>query len=103
MLTKSQRTLLTNVFDALDRLFDRDSTVWDVYAILYATSEALAETPFQSAFETPIRGLAETIRSNAPRESQRDAAMLITDDLRLLLASVLRQDSTENPKRRHTK
>jgi len=33
--------LLGNVFDSLDRLFDRESSAIDVYALLFATQNAL--------------------------------------------------------------
>ena len=94
--------MLDGVLDTLDRLFDRDSTVSDLRALLYATSEAVADTRFDSVLAESIRKLGDVRQSNKPLEDQRDAALLATGEFRLFIAGILNQDAGDNPKRRHT-
>src|SRR5580700_2236976 len=100
MLTKYERILLENTLDALDRVFDRESKVIDLHAILFATDRALGENHFRLAFESPIHELKKTIQSKVPEDQRRDFALEITDDLRKVVADELRRNATENPKQR---
>ena len=43
-VTTGEKALLNNVLDALDRLFDRQSSVIDLWALLFATADALRGT-----------------------------------------------------------
>lgn len=101
MLTKSERILLQNVLDSLDRLFDRHSTATDVYALLVATSIALGGSELAAAFERTIPPLREVIQSKSPLDEKRDAALTVTDGLRQFIAEQLWVDQVINPKRRH--
>src|ERR1700733_14962841 len=101
MLTKDQRTLLKNVLEALNRLFDRDSTVVDVHALLVATATPLHGSGLASAFESPTRQLRDILQSDALPDRKRDLALDATDDLRKFVAEELRRDAIENPKGRH--
>lgn len=101
MLTKDETTLLENVLESLNRLFDRESTVTDVHALLVATAIAFRVSELAEAFEVPIRQLRDLVDSNAPPDPTRDQGLDATDGLRKLIAEQLRRDTTENPKRRH--
>jgi hypothetical protein len=90
MLTKDQRTLLDNVFESLNRLFDRVSTVADVHALLVATAIAMRGTQLADAFEDPIRQLNPIVRSNATPDRKRDLGLADNDGLRRFVAEQLR-------------
>src|SRR5262245_57894101 len=88
-MSDCEKTLLDNALDALDRLFDRKSSVIDVWALLLATGEALRETTHYPKFNRPATALLDVIRSMEPPEVQRDRALEITDELRHYLADLL--------------
>ena len=81
--------LLNNALDALDRLFDRESRVVDVYAITYATARALRTDPLASVFSEAAHGLLAVVRAGAPAEVERERALEVTNDLRISLAGTL--------------
>jgi hypothetical protein len=89
-VTACQKNLLGNCLDALDRLFDRHSSVVDVWALLLATSEALRATEHYRELERPLVDLSAVIRSGASAETQRERALGVTDELRHYLAPLLR-------------
>lgn len=101
MLTKDQRTLLENVLESLNRLFDRVCTASDVHALLVATAIVLRGTDLADAFESPIRKLNQVVWSHESPDRKRDLGLAVTDDLRKFVAEQLRQDQSANPKRRH--
>ena len=102
MLTKVERILLENTLDALDRLFDRESKVLDLYALLFATGKAFGENRIGLVIESPIHELKKIIQSKGLEDSNRESALRITDDLRKFVASELSSDAAENPKQRHS-
>jgi len=85
----SEKQLLENALDALDRLFDGQSPVIDVWALLFATAEALRATKHCSAFEAVVPALLDLVRSSATAEEQRDRALWLTDELRQYVAGLL--------------
>ncbi len=101
MLTKDERTLLTNVIEADNRLFDRQSGVADMHGIIFATSRALSGTHFSPIFESTVAELARIIRSTESLDRKREDALNATDGLRKFLSEQLPQDQIANPKRRH--
>lgn len=88
-MTRDESALLDNVLDSLDRLFDRDSKVIDVHALLFATSRALERSRFRPDIEPFVGALRAIIRTQAAGELQRDEALRVTDALRQFLANVL--------------
>jgi len=88
-VTNRENALLNNALDSLDRLFDRHSSVLDVWALLFATAEAIQETPHYSEFVEPVAMLRSIISSNDPAEQQRASALDATDRLRHYLADIL--------------
>jgi hypothetical protein len=88
-MTQDEKALLENVLDSLDRLFDHESTVIDVYALLFATSKALVGSNFHPHIEPLVGRLRAIVRTQRHEESRRDAALVATDDLRKVLAASL--------------
>lgn len=88
-MTTIEKTLLDNALDALDRVFDRESSVIDLFAILFATAVALRETPHYNALESPLAELQAIIRSQTSKEKKRDSALIATEALRNYLADLL--------------
>jgi hypothetical protein len=82
-------TLLENVLDALDRLFDRECSCIDVLALLMATAEALRDTPHSGELLRPIASLSDVVRSGVDGETQRERALDLTDPLRHYLAATV--------------
>lgn len=92
-MTPREKQLLGNVLDALDRLFDWRSSALDLWALLFATAEALRGTPHHGELEKATQALRLVIRSGDTQEAQRDCAMEETDCLRLYLARLLPVES----------
>lgn len=87
-MTPCEKCLLENMLDALDRLFDQQSSVIDVWALLFATGEALRDTPHYPEFVNPSAELSVLIRSAQPEKAERETALKITDNLRHYLAGL---------------
>lgn len=85
-MTKREELLLSSALDALDRLYDGDSSVIDVQSLLLATGEALRGTVHFPYLEGPATELLAVTRSLETREAKRDRALRITDELRHYLA-----------------
>ncbi len=85
-MSKREELLLDNALDALDRLYDGDSSTIDVQALLFATSEALRGTVHFPHLDGPAAELLAVTRSSESRETKRDRALGITDELRHYLA-----------------
>jgi hypothetical protein len=81
--------LLENALDALDRLFDRESSVIEVEALLFATAEALRGTPHEIEFRRAVDALQPVLASSQPTDDLRDHALSWTDGLRRYLARLL--------------
>lgn len=88
-MTNDEKRLLENVLDALDRLFDRESSIIDVHALIFATSKALPNADYFAVLDNAVDRLEIIIRSGLDTEGQRDAALTATNDLRIFLAESL--------------
>ncbi|MBI3865376.1 MAG: hypothetical protein HY290_26170 [Planctomycetia bacterium] len=84
-----EKKLLDNALESLNRLFDRNISVIDVWALMLATAEALRNTPHAPELERAVRELLVVVSANRPFRDQRDRALEVTDDLRHYLASKL--------------
>lgn len=80
--------LINNMLDALDRLFDCESSVIDTLALLFATSLALRDSPWFDALNQPVSDLRVIVQSNAAPDEKRISALCATDQLRKCLASI---------------
>jgi len=81
-----EEKLLENALESLNRLFDRNISAIDVWALMLATAEALRNTPHAPELERAARELLVVVRAIRPFHDQRDRAMEVTDDLRHYLA-----------------
>ena len=81
--------LLDNLLDALDRLYDRATTVTDLHALVYATKVALSETVHTAILTDAEQRLQRILRSGKSVTEERDVALNETDDLRKYLAGVV--------------
>lgn len=86
MMDERERFLLENALDAHDRLWDRESSVTDLWALYTATAAALRGTSHVVVFEPAVAVLADLMRSGLPRDEQWSQACGGTDDLRQYLA-----------------
>ena len=101
MLTRDERKLLNHFLDALDRLYDRQTTVIDLHALLEATAIALKGKSLQPIFIAPLAELKALVFSGKTAETKHGEALNVTDDLRQFIADQLRLDEQANPKQRH--
>ncbi|MEW4454294.1 hypothetical protein AB1L30_16590 [Bremerella sp. JC817] len=92
-MDKTERMLLENVLNALDRLFDHETQVCDLCDLLIATSAALSNSDHTAKLEEAASETDTLRRSSLSREKQRDQALVETDELRKYLSDVLYKDS----------
>lgn len=88
-MTNNEKQLLNNLLDALDSLYDGKLRVGDLWALLFATSEALRTTPHYNELLGPISDLLDIARSGANKEEMRGRALESTDRLRCYLADLV--------------
>ncbi len=88
-IDREDKQLLENLFDSLDRLFDRESRVLDVFQILYATEKAINTGSLNLSLSGYIADLGDIARGNESEEIQRERALLVTDKLREILNEIL--------------
>jgi len=82
-------SLLENVLDALDRLFDRKTSTVDIWALVHATVHALGSDPLASVFEATAECLLGLLQERLPAAAERERALDITNKLRISLAESL--------------
>lgn len=88
-MDREDKQLLENLFDSLDRLFDRESRVLDVFQILYATEKAINTGSLNLSLSGYIADLGDIVRGSESEEIQRERALLVTDKLRKILNEIL--------------
>ena len=88
-MDQEDKQLLGNVFDSLDRLFDRESRVIDVYQLLYATDKAIENDDVKISLSGYVIELGKIVRENESEEIQRERALMVTDKLREALNEFL--------------
>jgi hypothetical protein len=86
-VTSDERTLLHNLLDSLDRLYDRNCGPTDVDLLLTATASAISDQAWIAAIERASTALRDLIRSRLPAEEEYRKALIVTDDLRIKLAN----------------
>lgn len=96
-MTSAEETVLENALDALDRLFDRESQVIDVYALLFSSAVAMKGNKFERLFAESALKLHGLISARRDKEAQRDSALEFTDELRKALADALPNPGEETP------
>jgi hypothetical protein len=81
-----ERTLLHNLLDSLDRLYDRDCGPVDLGLLLTATASAVTDPAWIATIEQTSAALRDLIRSRLPAEEEYSQALIVTNDLRIKLA-----------------
>ena len=87
-MINDENKILDNVLDALDRLFDRESKAIDLQVLIFAASKALSDTEHFAILNDAANSLEKIVRSDLKADDERDAALNITNDLRLYLAEI---------------
>lgn len=87
-MNQVEKKLLDNLFDSLDRLFDRECKTFDLYSLLYASEKALGVSPI-IALESYSIDLEKIVQKGNSEEFQREEALKITNNLRILLNELL--------------
>jgi hypothetical protein len=90
-MNSTERKLLENVLDFLDRLFDRKLTAHEVWTLLFATQEAVRGTDHFAPLEQASQELIKIVRKGGSEMDQQDLALRSTDSLRHYLANVTRE------------
>ena len=90
-MNKIERQLLDNMLDALDRLYDRESSALDIQALAQATAAAVSSPDMADMareLSDAASALLVVVRSRLG-EKEYDAALDATYDLRLRLSATL--------------
>mgnify|MGYP000603720925 CR=1 FL=1 len=88
-MSQVEKQILENLFDALDRLFDHECKVIDLYSLVYASEIALGQSSPIISLGGCASELEVLVRSGKPEEQQRDEALLKTNSLRGTLNELL--------------
>lgn len=88
-MTEDEFKLLDNVLTGLDQLFDFQSSVYDLYALIFATSRALAGTEYFAILDKTSEELYRLVTSTEKASDERSEALAVTDDLRIFIAEKL--------------
>lgn len=88
-MTDDEKNLFNNILDGLDRLCDRESSVIDLQALIFATSKALSNTEYFAILHDASSNLEKIVCSKLNANDERDAALKVTNDLRFFLAEIL--------------
>ena len=81
-LTSDELWLLSNSLEALDRLYDQQSSVTDVHALPFATTLALKGTEVHAAFAHAAQSLEQILKAGLTEADANRDALIVTDPLR---------------------
>ena len=81
--------LLNHELDALDRLFDRETSVIDAYAITFATAHALRTDPLFTLLNEAAMALDKIVRAGLSNLAAHEAALDVTNELRIRIAELV--------------
>lgn len=87
-MKEEDKKLLENLFDSLDRLFDRENSALDVYALMFATKSALSSS-VSIDLGAYISKLNQVVTNSKDLENQTEEALEITGQLRGTLDDLL--------------
>lgn len=88
-MNKLEKRLLENIFDSLDRLFDRECKVIDLHALLFASDLALKQFNSRIHLADLINELDKILKRMNSDEEQRKRTLAVTDNLRNELNELL--------------
>ncbi len=87
-MSRTEAKLLANLLDALDRLYDRECSDVDIWALLFATAAALNGHRLAPVVDEARVRVEEVVRSGASDEDRNSACLGATGDLRSVLAAL---------------
>lgn len=88
-MNEIETQLLENIFDALDRLFDKKYETIDLYALIYASDKALGKSFEEIHLGEYSTNLNKIIRSGESEHAQREQALKVINTLRNTLNQLL--------------
>ena len=88
-MSEIEKQLLENLLDALDRLFDSESSAVDIHSLLYASSSFNGGAIRSLKLDQYIASLGVLIRNSESAEDQRNEALSITNNLRIEVNELL--------------
>ncbi len=88
-MNETDAKICENILDALDRLFDRESKVIDIFALIFASSEALGSSVTGLNLDGLAIELEKISRNGKAEELQREEALQVTNNLRVTLNDML--------------
>ena len=88
-MNKIEKEILENVFDSLDRLFDRKCEIYDVCDLIFASDLVLKNLNSQIELGTYYRDIKTIVQKEISEENKRDDALNAIDSLRELLNELL--------------
>lgn len=86
-MSEDEALLRDNLLDALDRLYDQECRVIDMYALLEATRVALPPSDLAAVLTDAADALAVLIRLGRPEIEMNFAALVITHPVRHKVAA----------------
>ena len=89
LMNKIEKEILENVFDSLDRLFDRKCGVYDVCDLIFASDLVLKNLNSQVDLGNYYRDIKTISQRKISEDNKRDDALNATDSLRELLNELL--------------
>ncbi len=88
-MSEKEKELLENLFDSLDRLFDRHCQLYDVHDLMVATEVALESLDSSFQLAKYIEELKSAVKSGKSEEDKRELALTVTESLRFKLNDLL--------------
>lgn len=85
-MNNDELVLLENILDSLDRLFDEESQVTDIQALIFATSKALIGSSHYQILNQTAKELNEILKTEKTKNSLRESALTATNELRHYIA-----------------
>lgn len=88
-MNETDTKICENILDALDRLFDRESEVVDIFALIFASNEALGSSVTGLNLDGIAIELEKISRNGKAEELHREEALQVTNNLRIILNDML--------------
>ena len=88
-MNDDDKTLLSNLIDAFDHLYDRTCLTHDVEMLLFATGKSLTDRDFATVATTAAQALQEILKSNKSEIDRNYAALAAVQPLREKICSAL--------------
>ena len=88
-MNSCDKQLLSNLFDSLDRLFDGESRVIDVWQLMLATEKAISSELGLLDLNNYSVQLGKIVRAGKAEGAQKEDALAVTNKLREVLNEIL--------------